>query len=65
MESTSPIVQSNAGQSPLASGNRFNCFWMGTKQVDDSTAIEWLSHGGDGAYRGRHRPSATGYGHPG
>lgn len=61
MESTSSIVQSNAGQVTVDSGNRFNCFWMGTKLVDDTTAIDWLSHD-DGTYRGRHYPSATGYG---
>jgi len=65
MQSTSPTVQSNAGQSTLVSGNRFTCSWMGTKLVDNSTAIEWLSHGGDGVHRGIHHPSATGYGRPG
>lgn len=65
MESTSLTVQSNAGQPTLDSGNRFTFFWMGTKLVDDSTAIDWLSHDGDAADRGIHHPLATGYGHLG
>jgi|GEM_PF-3130568 hypothetical protein len=63
MQSTSSVIQSNAGQMTIRSGNCFNFFWMGTKLVDTSTAIDWLSHEASDSHRGIHHPSATGYGH--